>query len=544
MPVEETENEIRVRQFDPGECVDGGLDNGETAAYKDMDTGVRAVVCKRKDSDSVEVQSLRFDKDKFTKEEAVAWAKEHDFTASVRDELMQRRHGIEQTVTVRMHAHGFEETPGQPQDADKPKLSEGMEDFKTRCNRALDQMGWTIYGSPNPPYDFVIVELYTDAMIVQNVFDGLFYRIPVTVGESGEVTLGTPEPYDVTFTPDDHAPAGAEPPAAAPLDMGTAKPLRARRDFIEVFKADKSKRFPMYEVLLVQSGRTKDGRFIERGALEDAVARRLFDGAKCFWSHPTAEGQRPGVPCGFVKPGSVKQQENKANGIDVIGLIGLIPTDAGKEIEAVLDASLDTGVPLVGNSIYAKRVWMREGAVDGRPCEIVTRFEKIDAVDFVNEPAYPRAGVISKLAAEARHGGAAVTKVSIMDQVKLEGLETRIGDLEKKLAAATTESATFAAENKRMQAEKDVDALLSASGLPQDIVVVSRPILLAIDDADLRKAQLEFSKRAFWVNAKPGGGTAGPNDDKPKAVALRADVDAAAKRLGLTGEQLAAAAQK
>jgi len=95
-----------------------------------------------------------------------------------------------------------------------------------------------------------------------------------------------------------------------------------------------------------------------------------------------------------------------------------------------------------------------------------------------------------------------------------------------------------------MKAEKEVDALLADSGLPQDIVVVSRPILLAIDDADLRKAQLEFSKRAFWANARPGGGTAGPNDDKPKPITLRADVDAAAKRLGLTAEQLSAASQK
>jgi hypothetical protein len=66
---EETENEIRHRLKDP--------DQYDTCRSKDVTSGVRLIVCKKKGSDTWEPQALRFDSKKFTLAEAKAWVKEN-----------------------------------------------------------------------------------------------------------------------------------------------------------------------------------------------------------------------------------------------------------------------------------------------------------------------------------------------------------------------------------------------------------------------------------------------------------------------------------
>jgi len=46
--VDETEDSYRFRQFDPGDCAEGALDNGETFATIQLTDGVQAVVCQKK----------------------------------------------------------------------------------------------------------------------------------------------------------------------------------------------------------------------------------------------------------------------------------------------------------------------------------------------------------------------------------------------------------------------------------------------------------------------------------------------------------------
>lgn len=46
--VDETDESFRFRQFDPGDCAEGGLDNGETFSTIRIDDGVQGVVCKKK----------------------------------------------------------------------------------------------------------------------------------------------------------------------------------------------------------------------------------------------------------------------------------------------------------------------------------------------------------------------------------------------------------------------------------------------------------------------------------------------------------------
>src|SRR5262245_52627433 len=53
-----------------------------TCRMKEVTSGVAAVVCRRKDNDKWEVQSIRLDADKFTPEEARDWLKKHDFSTT------------------------------------------------------------------------------------------------------------------------------------------------------------------------------------------------------------------------------------------------------------------------------------------------------------------------------------------------------------------------------------------------------------------------------------------------------------------------------
>jgi hypothetical protein len=66
--------EHAARQADPGKYSE--------CRNKDVTDGVRFIYCKRRDGKGWDVQSVRFDRTKFTPEEARAWLKKNDFSTA------------------------------------------------------------------------------------------------------------------------------------------------------------------------------------------------------------------------------------------------------------------------------------------------------------------------------------------------------------------------------------------------------------------------------------------------------------------------------
>jgi len=73
MPVEVTENYIRIRQRDPGDFEEGSFRTVTLSKSK----GIKAIMGKLKGETTMTVQSYLFDKEKWTKEEAQKWITEH-----------------------------------------------------------------------------------------------------------------------------------------------------------------------------------------------------------------------------------------------------------------------------------------------------------------------------------------------------------------------------------------------------------------------------------------------------------------------------------
>jgi len=71
MPWEQTENEIRERIKDPG------LFQPDSFRSKEIAPGIRLIIGKLKGEDKTTAQSIRFDKNKFTLEQAKAWMEKH-----------------------------------------------------------------------------------------------------------------------------------------------------------------------------------------------------------------------------------------------------------------------------------------------------------------------------------------------------------------------------------------------------------------------------------------------------------------------------------
>jgi len=539
---EDNQESIEIRQFDPGECQEGAMEGGETFATSELGDGVQAVMCKRAVDGAAEVQSLIFDKAKFPDDTAAKqWVDDNNVKAWAQRKA--EHEALYLGTQIKYHDTPFTAeagAPGQAIDPENPKASEGMENFKMQVQAALDAAGWTIFGSMEPKWDFCIMELFTDSAIVMDMMSGEYYRIGLSL-ESDNVTLGEPEKYDITFTPSDgpaQEPAEGDPekqtqegpgPAMAAAEVKQQTKFRSHGAPI-VFKAVEGEKRPTYEVLIVQSGWTKDGRYMTAESLRDAVAAGMFDRAPMYWQHaPDEPGpKRPGVVCGYIKAGSVRLQENQAGGVDVFGHAVLLNTNIGGDIKEVVDASLESGRPLVGVSIFSKSATQTQGKIENRDGLIITHFDSIDAVDFVEDPAYPRAGITQRVAASATKGN-----LTMDEKLELERLRKSEVELSAKI--------------RRMETETEVDKSLGESGLPEDRCKLLRPILLSIDSADVRTASLEMSKQDYWRAAKGSTKPGGANDTTtlPTARPLRADVqeavNTAAKAAGITPEQLAKA---
>jgi len=481
------------------------------------------------------------------------WVLKAEANAMTQDEMIARREKIEAAVNVAVHSIpvAFEATPGSPADPEEPKASEGMEAFRNQVYNAILARGWNVWDNPAAQHDFIITELFDSSVIVQDTMNSKFYRLLITVGANGEVVLGEPEEYDITFTP---AADGTSPPEETTIATEVSRLRTERRDLALSAVAEEKN---VYRILICNSGfarrYSKHGQlYMPPETLVDAVKAGRFDAGRCFWEHPnenrdeTGEPKRARLVFAYIMPKSAEVVPNLAGGVDVFGKVKVISTAMGQDLKAILDEQIELGVALVENSIFSQNVTMSRGEMDGRSALICQKInERID-VDFVDQAAFPRSSVKARLAASAQLHP---TKGSLtMDEKQeLEKLRKRVSELETSITTLTANADTDKKRADRLELAAAVDKEVADSGLPPDDQALVKPILMAIADPDLRKAQLELSKRAFWGKAKRGpvAGASGTDAGTGTPNELRADVqdmvNRAAKTAGIKPEVLAKA---
>lgn len=473
------------------------------------------------------------------------------------EELMQRRKQMEAQVApvVRSVPAVFAATPGVASDPDEPAASEGMTAFQGKVWTAITARGWNVYRNSAAEHDFIVMEFYDSSVICQDTLNGKFYRVPLTVDAEGEVTLGEPEEYDITYTPasnsEPETPQDEAEPVAA--SAGSGRRVRSARIGLSMTATDKP---GIYRMLICNSGfanKWLNGRqlYMTPAALEGAVADGLFDGGRCFWLHPD-DGQTPGpkrrrLLFAYIVPKSAEIVKNKASGVDVFADVEVLPTQMGNDVRVILDAQLKIGVPLIENSLYCDSGTLEDQTIQGRPALAVLKLNRRCDADFVDEGAFPRASVKYRVAADATPGQPKESMT--MDEKKK--FEERIAALEGQVKELTV---TADAEKKRADAlelSAAVDKDLAESGLNPDDQALTRPILLSIGDPNLRKAHLELAKRAYWSKARtngPGGAAGAEDQGNRTTVALSAEAEAmvasVAASLNMKPEAIEAAKKK
>jgi len=522
---------IILPQFDAAECIDSAMESGETMGTMELGDGIQGITCKRSAEGPAEVQALAFDPSMFDEETAKAWAESNAFIAwskrvAVRQMAMEMR-------TPRVHSAKFEDIiPGAPVDPETPRVAEGMETFRREVLKAIDERGWSYFVTMEPEYDFIVEELWSDRALVIDTMSGTYFSILVATNEDGTVTLGDPTPADITVSikegEAENVPVAAQ--AKTPV-AGEIVALRRTGTLALVQKIDNLPKgsTPLYRVLLTSGGWTKDNRFLADEALREAVALGKFDGAKCFYGHPEegSGGKRSRLAVGVVKPGSVILEDNRAGHVDVWGDIAIMRS-TGAEIRELLDHSLEIGVPLLGTSVYCRETENHFGEIEGRQAQIFTRLisEKVN-VDFVDDAAFPRAGVTAKLAAE-RAGTQTEGQLTMEERERLQKLEA--------------ENAELKAEKKAEKARSDrlalVDTELQLTGWPKEFVAIQRPILAEIEKGSTRKAHIATMTLLLGsTDPKVAGRRFGPTDQGSGGGSilspnLRTELDAIAKARG------------
>ena len=406
--------------------------------------------------------------------------------------------------------------PGHPADSEEPKASEGFNTFRDKVQECITGEGWDVLGSnPAPPWDFIIQEIYTDCVICVDLLSGEYYRIPLTIDGAGAVTLADPEQYDLTYTPAQAAPT-QEPvseeknftAAARATVMNPSllfRPVKAR------LNQDSGEKLPAYDVLLMSSGWTSDGRYFPIEVVQNAVAKKLFDGKPCYFLHQQDDdddsvGGRPEFPCGMIKTGSVRAIKNDAGEYDVIGTVVMMETDVGKNVNAFIRGCMATGSKELHNS----PTLLCQGGpatVDGREALRYDSIEEVVSVDFLYNPAFPRTGVLQSVAAAKQEKPVSDIKELNVDE------KQELAELRAKNAELTKANADLAAQTARAAKEKTVDAMLSASNLPANLHPGSKVMLMQLATEQEQKDQLALIVDGFWTGAKTSGPTDSANSD-------------------------------
>ena len=429
--------------------------------------------------------------------------------------------------------------PGKAADPDAPKPSESMEEFMERVNAAIMARGWNGFETPDAPYDFMVTETFTDFVIVQDFKTSKTYKLSVT--DTGEaVTLGEPEEYEVTYTksgdggepvaePAEGGEPEAEPMAAARLSKTKVR-IRGKAVVLSS-KGKDSKGNPKYEMLLCQSGETDDGRFVTDDCIRGAVAAGLWDGARSYLSHPDPDtGKRTSeIACALVVPKTVRTENNSGGSLDVVAEVVVFNTTDGKNVAEALDMGLEYGVAVIGTSVFSESAFKRRGEINGKEYEIIEKFERIDAQDFVDDPAFSRAIARGKVAASLNGNG---DELTMTEREELEKLRGETAKQKSDLAA--------------LQREKDVKAELAKSGLDEEDQSILEPILLKTDDAAVRGSMIALQRRNMLKGGKRVGLSGGPQDsnggtdEEPSCSPdVKAELDKNAATFGIKPETLA-----
>lgn len=112
---EETENQIRHSVKDPGDFEDGSF---RTITLQGVE-GIQAIMGRLKGESKIVIQSLRFDKAKWTMAEAKAWAKEHNFSREVEMEQELREIlALDQDADVLDAVKALKESKAETRQAD------------------------------------------------------------------------------------------------------------------------------------------------------------------------------------------------------------------------------------------------------------------------------------------------------------------------------------------------------------------------------------------------------------------------------------------
>jgi len=430
------------------------------------------------------------------------------------------------------------EQPGKPADPEAPKPNESMEGFMERVNAAIMARGWNAFENPDAQWDFMVTETFTDFVIVQDFKTSKSYKVSVT--DSGEtVTLGEPEEYEVTYTKsgtgDDKPKEGAAGDDKEPSESEVAKMSRSKvrirgKAVVLSSKGKDTKGNPKYEMILCQSGETDDGRYVTDNCVRDAVAAGLWDGARSYLSHPDPDtGKRTSeIACALVIPKTVRAENNSDGNVDVIADVVVFNTQDGKDVAEALDMGLEYGVAVIGTSVFSESAFKRRGEIDGKNYEtIIEKFERIDAQDFVDDPAFSRAIARGRVAASLNGNG---DELTMTEREELEALRKKTAQLQR---------------------EKDVAAELAKSGLDQEDQGILEPLLLKQDDAGVRKALIALQRRNMLRSGKRVTLSGGPQDgdgstdDEPSYTPdLKAVLDKNAKTFGIKPETLAKVRQK
>jgi len=546
LAAEEKDNTLVIPQFDSAQCVDGGLDNGETFATTEIADGVKGVVCMLAPKEeggegSVEVQSLIFDKEKFDAEAAQAWAEGNDFKLASRGH--RQRLSFAATHPTRRFSCSFAEFKKRLQEEGAPpaemKDSESVTSLEETIMAQFRERGWAwaseISGEQSLEYDFMIEAHFPEqkAVIVVDFITGKYYSVSYS-GEGDAITVADPQETDLIFEP-----AGAPKPEAQP-EPAPAQAARMRGhgslgrlgDQKPPAWASDPEAFPL---LALTSGWTGDipkdnqpKRWIDPAGVQDAFDRKLLNNANCYWQHSENQAMetRPVVPFGYAIPGSDILKANTSGGLDYWVDVKTYDNTPGRDIKPILQRSKDENKPQTKSSLVFD-VEREFGEVDGRPAEIYRKFTAIYAIDFMDNAAMDRTGVRAAASRSTAEG-----ELTMGDKEELERLRLKVAE-----DADTVKQATLAVR------EKEVDGLIAASGVPREEFASLRVILLKTDDADVRKALAEEKRTTYFKSLKrtPGGPQGdGGNDDPATELSpeMRADMAKVVTRHGLTKEHL------